>query len=1294
MANYYVSSGIASDGIVLSDYDSMTVYSGGTANDTQISDSACLRVFSGGMAVSTMISSGGLLRLQQGTGSVTTILSGGLAYAYSHGVADGATVFSGGTLYAFNQGSATNAAVHSGGHMYAYDSSVMTNAVVNPYGDLYVYSKALVAGAEVYSSGYLHVYSQGSATGITVHSGGRLRISYEASATDIEIHSGGYLSIDNGGSADRIEYDIPDSYMYVCSNGIANHTTVKSGSIFVYSGGTARNTEIKSGCTFYMSNSLADSTTISSGGVFLVHSDSLADGLTVASGGRVTVSESRLTGRIQVERGADVYLNEDSVFDFDLTQSSVKGDALVDGFSRIMGITSATLTVREDQAAGVYLLARNAYDFDRRIMVRDDSDYEYGNLSIGQPITVNDLSYSLILNGSSLFLSIREPGPDTMAPAVISVRQSQDAPTLRPVTLTVDFADDVALQSALYRIGEDGAWTDYVGGVTVTENTTVYFKAVDSAGHESEVVGHTVSNIENNAHAPIYVYLDFDGENTSYNNRDLNVSCSVSVANPGFSDDRKQAILSELIERYAADGVVFTLTRPQGADYSTLYFGKSGDFAKYGSYFGIAETIDQYNRTASDKAFVLLDHTYSTDQIVSVAGTVLDHILGYTYRKNDLELRDYAAATYYLETQWNQTDPYNKYCPIYPETGSRCLTGCTNTAAAQIINYWIEKGVMDLSLALNDSDYAVISANGSEIKVTSDPATASSYKYLSYAQTNELLANYRPGNTDTIAALSFAAGIVQGANYDNGLTSTAYDKDLFIRSGMQNKSGFYHLHIDFSGQGLSGGKLETLIREVLSGRPVATSILFAHGDGGDAGHAVVTDGYNSATGEFHLNYGWGGTSDGWYTVDALNDLYGIEYIMVGIAPDILPSISVSGLSVEQASVVQGEAAVIHFSVSNTGLAKTPEETAYVYCGDTLLSSQVLDYLYSGETRSFSFAVDTSQLSPGENTIALSVAEGEAFAVIEVLEPERPEVAKSDIDGNGISDVMFVWTGEHGEGNYQHGFWMNGTSEWRSQNGGHPAEWVNLGCHDMSGDGKADSVLVGNVVVNGVKGAYIGYYADAIDSPDGSTWMNIGYLNNADDIDWKNAVGNLTGNESGANSIVWYTHELGALGAWTDGTDQWVSIASGFDASWTLIGCGDFDGDGADSVVMSLNSGANYYAVALDGAFTDLGESDSGWAVRAIGDFSCDGRDDIVAFHEETGLVAMWGDGDSAKWSQLGQLDAADWFVVGAGDYNGDAQDDLLVRQYSTGMLGYYSSGDMSKWNTLGYGVDMSWTVIA
>ncbi|MDD6338394.1 MAG: hypothetical protein PUC15_08450 [Lentisphaeria bacterium] len=302
-------------------------------------------------------------------------------------------------------------------------------------------------------------------------------------------------------------------------------------------------------------------------------------------------------------------------------------------------------------------------------------------------------------------------------------------------------------------------------------------------------------------------------------------------------------------------------------------------------------------------------------------------------------------------------------------------------------------------------------------------------------------------------------------------------------------------------------------------------------------------------------------------------------------------------------------------------------------------------------------------------------------------------AKSDIDGNGISDVMFVWTGN----NYAHGYWMNGTSEWQSANSNHPAEWDNLGCYDMTGDGKADSVLFGNVTSEaGIHGAYIGYYADAIDLPDGSTWVNIGYLTNEENIDWKNKVGNLTGNASGVNSIVWYAPELYALGAWTDGTENWISMSSTFGGDdWTLVGCGDFDGDGKDSVLMSGLNGKYLYAANLDGTSASLGSANwSGWDVRAIGDFAGDDKDDIVLFDQKSGSMVMCADGDIDSYVSLSQLDANDWFVVGAGDYNGDAKDDLLVRQYSTGMLGYYVSGDTTQWTELGRGVDMNWTVIA
>ena len=288
----------------------------------------------------------------------------------------------------------------------------------------------------------------------------------------------------------------------------------------------------------------------------------------------------------------------------------------------------------------------------------------------------------------------------------------------------------------------------------------------------------------------------------------------------------------------------------------------------------------------------------------------------------------------------------------------------------------------------------------------------------------------------------------------------------------------------------------------------------------------------------------------------------------------------------------------------------------------------------------------------------------------------------DIDGNGVSDVMFQYKVDH-----QIGFWMNGSNTWKGQGLPEPAEWEVVGAYDMNANGKADVVMLGNVTVNGVKGAYVGYRKDG----DMSTWENISYLNNPDNIQWNVKVGNMTGN-AGKNSIVWHAAELGAVGVWTDGTDNWVSISGGFDKNWTMLGTGDFNGDGKDEIL--FRNGTNFYTTDINSNFSSLGGFGDGWDVRAIGDFSGDGKDDLVLFHKDTGSVVKLENGQTSSYASLGQLDANDWFIVGAGDYNGDGKDDLLVRQYSSGMLGYYANGDFSKWNEMGRGVDMNWAVIA
>ena len=331
---------------------------------------------------------------------------------------------------------------------------------------------------------------------------------------------------------------------------------------------------------------------------------------------------------------------------------------------------------------------------------------------------------------------------------------------------------------------------------------------------------------------------------------------------------------------------------------------------------------------------------------------------------------------------------------------------------------------------------------------------------------------------------------------------------------------------------------------------------------------------------------------------------------------------------------------------------------------------------------------------GDNNYTLHQANGNLGVTI--TDVTGIGVSRGDIDNSGISDVLFQWTG----GGYQLGYWMNGhsveggVSTWKCTGMPHSKDWDVLGNYVMDGDGNADTVLFGNVQPEGgFKGAYIGYYKNGIDLDE--NWVTIGYLTNEGDIDWKNKVGNLTGNAD-ANSILWYAPELYALGVWKDGREDWQTISNSFGgADWTLAGCGDFDGDGRDSVVMSYNNGQMFYAVDLDGTANSLGSANwAGWEIRGIGDFSGDRKDDIVLFHKETGSMVLLADGNLDSYTSIGQLDPNDWFVVGAGDYNGDQKDDLLVRQYSTGTLGYYVCAEQNQWIELGDGVGMEWTVIA
>ncbi|MBP5411477.1 MAG: hypothetical protein J6Y26_06190, partial [Lachnospiraceae bacterium] len=133
--------------------------------------------------------------------------------------------------------------------------------------------------------------------------------------------------------------------------------------------------------------------------------------------------------------------------------------------------------------------------------------YQSGDLQDWSPCendsfiaTDNGLYYFMAVDPESgresKYVSLRIVGIDHVAPTVSNVTADVTAVTNSDVIVTAEFADDVSLDKSLYRIGETGEWLGYVDGVTVSENATVYFKAVDAAGNESEIASCVVGNID------------------------------------------------------------------------------------------------------------------------------------------------------------------------------------------------------------------------------------------------------------------------------------------------------------------------------------------------------------------------------------------------------------------------------------------------------------------------------------------------------------------------------------------------------------------------------------------------------------------------------------------------------------------------------------------------------------------------------------------------------------------------------------------------------------------------------
>ncbi|MBF0494995.1 MAG: C10 family peptidase [Deltaproteobacteria bacterium] len=497
------------------------------------------------------------------------------------------------------------------------------------------------------------------------------------------------------------------------------------------------------------------------------------------------------------------------------------------------------------------------------------------------------------------------------------------------------------------------------------------------------------------------------------------------------------------------------------------------------------------------------------------------------------------AATYgplLSPPTWNQDSPYNGYCPMDPVTQTRSLTGCVATAMAQIVNYY-ERPVSVTFLATDN-----YTTDTRKIDITASTADIAGITY--------------PAGGDMAARLSYACGVSVKMDYTSAF-SGAYTKDLAwaLRYRFGYVSAIYKDTFNDS--------IYPIIQNNIKNRqPVNLAIT----DISISGHSIVCDGYNDGSGQYHLNFGWGGTTDGWYSLP-----YGMpeQYMLIDNAvTDIRPN----GTPIRYDFDGNGQSDMLWYN-SSTG--------------------QSVAWLMNG----------TSIASYGKiNTVS---------------DLNWKIQGVGDFNGDGKADIL--WRNEATGQVWM--YLMNGASIASQGSVGtvDDLSWQIQGVADFNGDGKAD-ILWRNVANGDV---YIWLMNGMIPSSKSS----VGAVGN---LDWQiQGVGDFDGdgkadilwrNVANGDVYIWLMNGM------IPSSKSSVGAVGNLD--WQIQGVGDFDGDGKADILWRNVADGEVYIWLMNGMTPSSKSSvgvvgDLNWKIQGIGDFNGDGKADILWRNSSTGQVWMY-----------------------------------------------------------------------
>jgi len=222
---------------------------------------------------------------------------------------------------------------------------------------------------------------------------------------------------------------------------------------------------------------------------------------------------------------------------------------------------------------------------------------------------------------------------------------------------------------------------------------------------------------------------------------------------------------------------------------------------------------------------------------------------------------NYSQGRALLTSRWHQGDPYNRQCPA-GSSCTHCVVGCVATAGAQIMRYW------------NWPPYG----SGSPYDDAYD-----------WRNMLDSVSGSSPAESiDAVAELCHEVGVAVDMEYGCDSSSAAtsdmegvYENHYRYSSSCSRKYRILYTASDW---------FNRIKSQLNVNRPIQYRI---------PNHSIVCDGWQEVgdpiVKQYHMNYGWGGNSNAWYTLDALkNGSPNDEYMLESIVPTVALGGTLSG----------------------------------------------------------------------------------------------------------------------------------------------------------------------------------------------------------------------------------------------------------------------------------------------------------------------------------------------------------------------------------------------------------------